>query len=188
MAVNIYTTGGAGDGKTTLSAAFMFCLGSEYPNLNGSPVAGADGSGVARESCATPAHRYAMTDAPASGCAAMLASSPKMDVALLVVAANEGPQKGTVAAIDGAKAAGVPGIVVYFSKCDLVPDEELLELLELEIRELLSSRGYSGDDLSVVSGNAKDALTSSGSRTDKKAASIFALADAIDKAVPAGVT
>jgi elongation factor Tu len=187
MAVNIYTTGGAGDGKTTLSAAIMFCLGTEYPNLNASEATGADGSGIARESYATPAHQYSHTDAPAAGCDAMLSSSPKMDVALLVISAEDGPQQGTVDAIVRAKAAGVPGVVVYLNKCDRVPDEELLELVEMEIRELLGSRGYPGDDVSVVTGSATNALTSSGARADAKAASIFALVDAIDKTVPTGV-
>jgi elongation factor Tu len=187
MAVNIYTTGAPGHGKTTLTAAIMYCLGTEYASLNGSAAGGADSSGVARESYATAAHQYAHADCPDAGCAAMLASSPKMNVALLVVAAEDGPRKETVDAIARAKAAGVERVAVFLGKADLVPDEELLELVEMEIRELLGSHGYRGDSIPVVSGSATAVLASQGTRADKTAASVFALMDAIDSNVPTAV-
>jgi elongation factor Tu len=186
MAVNMYTTGGAGDGKTTLAAAILYCLATQYPNLNAVQAAGADSGAVKRELFATPSHSFSLVDAPAATREAALASSPKMDIALLVISSLDGPQQGTVDAIEQAKAAGVSQIVAYLSKTDRARDEELLELLELETRELLSHHGgYDGDSVAIFCGSATEALGSSGSHVDPKAASIFALVAALDTVAPA---
>jgi elongation factor Tu len=140
-------------------------------------------TGVAHESFATPTTHFVVLDAPASTRDAALSALPKMDIALLVVSTDEGPQQTTIDAIEHARAIGVPNIVVYLSKTDIDEDEELYELLELQTRELLSHHGgYDGDAAAILWGSAKEALRSSGSPADPKAASIFALVDAIERA------
>jgi len=180
MAINIYTMGETGHGKTTLTAAIMYCLGAAYPNLQEGAISGADASGVSRETYATPANRYAHADGPCSQREAILLRDP-MDIGLLVVAASDGPMPGTRDAIASAKKAGVSNLVVFLNKSDVVGDAELCELVEMEVRDLLSSQKYAGDDIAVVTGSATAALASAGTPDDPKAASIFALVDAIDK-------
>jgi elongation factor Tu len=186
MAINIYTMGETGHGKTTLTAAIMYCLDVAYPTLQEGGPAGADTSGVSRETYSTPAHQYTHADCPVSQRDAMLAASPKMDVGIVVISASDGPMPGTRDSLASARNAGVSNLVVFLNKSDLVPDVDLLELIEMEVRELVSSQKFPGDSVPVVVGSAMDALGSSGTREDPKAATVFALVDAIDKSVPAG--
>jgi elongation factor Tu len=187
MAVTICTIGAAGHGKTTLTAAIMYCLGVAYPTLQSDSIAGADASGVSHETYATPAHEYAHADGPASQRDAMVAGLPKVDAAILVVSATDGPMPGTRDSIATARKAGIANLAVYLNKSDLLADPEMLELIELEVRDLLGSQGYSGDSLPVIAGSATEALASSGTPNDPKASTVFALVAAIEKNVPAGV-
>jgi len=187
MAVTICTIGAAGHGKTTLTAAIMYCLGVAYPTLQDGSIAGADASGVSREAYATPAHEYAHVDCPASQRDAMFAGLPKMDAAILVVSATDGPMPGTRDSIATARKAGIANLAVYLNKSDLLADPEMLELIELEVRELLGSQGYPGDSLPVITGSATEALASAGTPDDPKASTVFALVAAVEKNVPAGV-
>ena len=182
MAVNIYTMGETAHGKTTLTAAIAYCLGTAYANLqDGAEPSAADGRGVSHLTYATPANTFAHSDCAAAVTDTMLAVSTKMDVGILLVSASDGPMPGTRDALASARKHGVSNIVVFLNKTDLVDDEALLELIEMEIRELLSSQKYPGDDVPVIAGSALGALSSAGTQDDPKAKTIFALMDAVDK-------
>jgi elongation factor Tu len=108
-----------------------------------------------------------------------------MDGAILVVAASDGPMQQTREHILLARQVGVPAIVVYMNKCDLVDDDELLELVEMEIRELLSEYEFPGDDIPIVRGSARDALESASTNAaDPEYASILELMNAVDEYIP----
>ncbi|ORF36704.1 GTP-binding protein, partial [Snodgrassella alvi] len=106
----------------------------------------------------------------------------QMDGAILVVSAADGPMPQTREHILLARQVGVPYIIVYMNKCDMVDDEELLELVEMEIRDLLSSYEFPGDDVPLIKGSALKALE--GDQSDIGEASIMALADALDSYIP----
>ncbi|MGM9638205.1 MAG: elongation factor Tu, partial [Butyricicoccaceae bacterium] len=115
----------------------------------------------------------------------MITGAAQMDGAILVIAATDGPMAQTREHILLARQVGVPAIVVYLNKCDLVDDEELLELVEMEVRELLSTYDFPGDDLPVVKGSALQALTcESTDPSDPAYASIKELMDAVDSYIP----
>jgi len=115
----------------------------------------------------------------------MITGAAQMDGAILVVAASDGPMQQTREHILLARQVGVPAIVVYMNKCDLVDDEELLDLVEMEIRELLSEYDFPGDDIPIVRGSARDALESASTNAaDPEYASILELMNAVDEYIP----
>ena len=129
---------------------------------------------------------YAHVDCPghADYIKNMITGAAQMDGAILVVSGTDGPMPQTREHILLMKQVGVPYIVVFINKVDLVDDAELLELVEMEVRELLTKQGFNGDDCPVVMGSATKALNSSGKREDPDAAPIFKLMDAVDAYIP----
>ena len=114
----------------------------------------------------------------------MITGAAQMDGAILVVAATDGPMPQTREHVLLMKQVGVQKIVVFLNKVDLVDDEELLELVEMEVRELLSKQDYDGDNIPFIRGSATKALNSSGKRDDPDADPIFKLMDAVDEYIP----
>ncbi|MGC8486080.1 MAG: elongation factor Tu, partial [Candidatus Baltobacteraceae bacterium] len=114
----------------------------------------------------------------------MITGAAQMDGAILVVSATDGPMPQTREHILLMRQVGVPRIVVFLNKCDMVDDEELLELVEMEVRELLSKYEFPGDDTPIIRGSALKALNSSGKRGDPDADPIFKLMDTIDEYIP----
>ena len=171
--VNIGTIGHVDHGKTTLTAAITKVLAEKYPDLNASfafdeidkaPEEKARGItiNISHVEYQTEKRHYAHVDAPghADYIKNMITGAAQMDGAIIVVAATDGPMPQTREHILLARQVGVPHLVVFMNKCDLVDDPELLELVEMEVRELLSSYGYPGDEIPVVRGSALKALES----------------------------
>jgi elongation factor Tu len=172
--VNIGTIGHIDHGKTTLTAAITQTLGKNNPNvsfrsfdsIDNAPEEKARGITIATAHVEyeTPNRHYAHVDCPghADYIKNMITGAAQMDGAILVVAATDGPMPQTREHILLARQVGVPYIVVALNKVDMVDDEELLELVELEVRELLSSYEFPGDDLPVVRVSALGALNQEG--------------------------
>ena len=115
----------------------------------------------------------------------MITGAAQMDGAILVIAATDGPMAQTKEHILLARQVGVPAIVVFLNKCDQVDDEELLELVEMEVRETLSDYEFPGDEIPIIKGSALNALTSeSGDPNDPEYACIKELMDAVDSYIP----
>ncbi len=194
--VNIGTTGHVDHGKTTLTAAIINCLATENANIQKRNVDDIDNApeekergitiAISHQEYETATRHYAHVDCPghADYIKNMITGAAQMDGAILVVSATDGPMPQTREHILLMKQVGVPYIVVFLNKVDLVDDPELLELVEMEVRELLSKQGFDGDDCPVVQGSATKALASSGKRDDADAAPIFALMDAVDSYIP----
>ena len=195
--VNIGTIGHVDHGKTTTTAAITKVLGLKngnvefmaYDQIDNAPEEKARGITINTRHVEyeTDSRHYAHVDCPghADYVKNMITGAAQMDGAILVVAASDGPMQQTREHILLARQVGVPAIVVYMNKTDLVDDEELLELVEMEIRELLSEYEFPGDDIPIVKGSSRDALESSS--TDPNApeyASILELMDAVDKYIP----
>ena len=195
--VNIGTIGHVDHGKTTTTAAITKTLGlangnvefMAYDQIDNAPEEKARGITINTRHVEyeTEARHYAHVDCPghADYVKNMITGAAQMDGAILVVAASDGPMQQTREHILLARQVGVPAIVVYMNKCDLVDDEELLELVEMEIRELLSEYDFPGDDIPIVRGSARDALESA--NTDASApeyASILELMAAVDEYIP----
>ncbi|SNS19683.1 elongation factor Tu [Actinomadura mexicana] len=191
--VNIGTIGHIDHGKTTLTAAITKVLHDKYPDLNPfTPFEDIDKAPEERErgitisiahvEYQTEARHYAHVDCPghADYIKNMITGAAQMDGAILVVAATDGPMPQTKEHVLLARQVGVPYIVVALNKCDMVDDEEILELVELEVRELLSEYEFPGDDLPVVRVSAFQALQGD----EKWSASIVELMDAVDENVP----
>ena len=191
--VNIGTIGHIDHGKTTLTAAITKVLHDQYPDLNPytpfdeidkAPEEKARGItiSIAHVEYQTEARHYAHVDCPghADYIKNMITGAAQMDGAILVVAATDGPMPQTREHVLLARQVGVPYIVVALNKSDMVDDEELLELVELEVRELLSSQEYPGDDLPVVRVSALKALEGDPERTGK----LLDLMNAVDTAIP----
>ena len=171
--VNIGTIGHVDHGKTTLTAAITTVMAKEYGGV-AKQFADIDNAPEERERGITIAtahveyetdeRHYAHVDCPghADYVKNMVTGAAQMDGAILVVAATDGPMPQTREHILLARQVGVPQIVVFMNKVDLVDDEELLELVELEVRELLSSYEFEGDDIPVVQGSALNALNGDG--------------------------
>ncbi|WP_406072865.1 elongation factor Tu [Micromonospora sp. NBC_01638] len=191
--VNIGTIGHIDHGKTTLTAAITKVLHDRYPELN--PYTPFDEIDKAPEEKArgitisishveyqTEARHYAHVDCPghADYIKNMITGAAQMDGAILVVAATDGPMPQTREHVLLARQVGVPYIVVALNKSDMVDDEELLELVELEVRELLSSQEYPGDDLPVVRVSALKALEGDPDWTGK----LLDLMTAVDNSIP----
>lgn len=163
--VNIGTIGHVDHGKTTLTAAITNVLASQgmakaqaYDEIDGAPEEKERGITIntAHVEYETTKRHYAHVDCPghADYVKNMITGAAQMDGAILVVAATDGPMAQTKEHILLAKQVGVPALVVFLNKKDMVDDEEILELVELEMRELLSSYDFPGDDIPVVAGSA----------------------------------
>ncbi len=191
--VNIGTIGHIDHGKTTLTAAITKVLHDKYPDLNPfTPFDQIDKApeerqrgitiSIAHVEYQTEARHYAHVDCPghADYIKNMITGAAQMDGAILVVAATDGPMPQTREHVLLARQVGVPYIVVALNKADMVDDEEILELVELEVRELLSSQEYPGDDLPVVRVSALKALEGDKEWGEK----LMELMDAVDTAIP----
>jgi elongation factor Tu len=193
--VNIGTTGHVDHGKTTLTAAITHCLSTEglaqarnVDEIDNAPEEKERGITIAisHQEYETPKRHYAHVDCPghADYIKNMITGAAQMDGAILVVAATDGPMPQTREHILLMRQVGVPKIVVFLNKVDLVDDEELLELVEMEVRELLSQYEFPGDDTPIIRGSALKALQSSGRRSDPDAEPIFKLMDTVDAYIP----
>src|SRR5689334_1782426 len=190
--VNIGTIGHVDHGKTSLTAAITKYFGEykRYDQIDAAPEEKARGITIstAHVEYETANRHYAHVDCPghADYVKNMITGAAQMDGAILVVSAADGPMPQTREHILLARQVGVPSIVVFLNKVDQVDDAELLELVELEVRELLSKNEFPGDDVPIIRGSALKALESSGdlSRNDPDAASIWALMDAVDSYIP----
>ena len=191
--VNIGTIGHIDHGKTTLTAAITKVLHDKYPNLNEAsafdqidkaPEERQRGItiSIAHVEYQTEKRHYAHVDCPghADYIKNMITGAAQMDGAILVVAATDGPMPQTREHVLLARQVGVPAIVVALNKCDMVDDEEILELVELEVRELLSEYEFDGDDIPVVKVAAFPALNGDA----KWGESIIELMDAVDSYIP----
>ncbi len=193
---NIGTIGHVDHGKTTLTAAITRVLSSAssaggaeftaYEDIDKAPEEKARGITIntAHVEYETANRHYAHVDCPghADYIKNMITGAAQMDGAVLVVSAADGPMPQTREHILLARQVGVPAIVVYLNKVDQVDDEELLELVELEVRELLSSYEFPGDDIPIVKGSALAALDGDTGETGE--ASILALMEAVDSYIP----
>ena len=167
--LNIGTIGHVDHGKTTLTAAITFVLSEkglaekqDYDNIDAAPEEKERGITIntAHVEYMTENRHYAHVDCPghADYVKNMVTGAAQMDGAILVCAATDGPMPQTREHILLARQVGVPNIVVFMNKCDLVDDEEMLELVEMEVRELLSSYEFDGDNISIIQGSALKAL------------------------------
>jgi elongation factor Tu len=188
--VNVGTIGHIDHGKTTLTAAITKHLASKglaeyvpFDAIDKAPEEKARGITIATAHVEyeTEKRHYAHVDCPghADYIKNMITGAAQMDGAILVVGADDGPMPQTREHILLARQVGVPSIVVFLNKCDMVDDEELIELVELEMRELLTKYEFPGDDIAIVRGSALKALESDDSSSDA-AKCIFELMDAID--------
>src|SRR3954452_4154523 len=191
--VNVGTIGHVDHGKTTLTAALTSVLsklyGGEakaYDEIDAAPEEKARGITIntAHVEYETQNRHYAHVDCPghADYVKNMITGAAQMDGAILVVSAADGPMPQTREHILLARQVGVPYIVVYMNKADMVDDAELLELVEMEVRELLSKYSFPGDDTPIVIGSALKALE--GDQSDIGEPSIYKLADALDTYIP----
>ncbi|WP_371397659.1 elongation factor Tu [Fretibacter rubidus] len=185
---NIGTIGHVDHGKTTLTAAITKYFGDfkAYDQIDGAPEEKARGITIstAHVEYETDARHYAHVDCPghADYVKNMITGAAQMDGAILVVNAADGPMPQTREHILLARQVGVPALVVYMNKVDQVDDEELLELVEMEIRELLSSYDFPGDDIPVISGSALAAMN--GENPEIGEESIKKLMAAVDEYIP----
>jgi len=194
--VNVGTIGHVDHGKTTLTAAITKVLamkgGSQFKSfdqIDKAPEEKARGItiAIAHVEYETDKRHYAHVDCPghADYIKNMITGAAQMDGAILVVSAPDGPMPQTREHILLARQVEVPAMVVYLNKVDLMDDEELLELVEMELRELLSKYGFPGDDIPIVRGSAVRALESSSQDpTAPEYASILALMNAVDDYIP----
>ena len=194
--VNIGTIGHVDHGKTTLTAAITKWLGmqgkaeyTDYSSIDKAPEERERGITIntAHVEYETDARHYAHVDCPghADYIKNMITGAAQMDGAILVIAASDGPMAQTREHVLLARQVGVPAIVVFLNKCDQVDDEELLELVEMEVRELLSSYEFPGDDIPIIRGSALNALVSeSNDPNAPEYACIKELMDAVDSYIP----
>ena len=192
--VNVGTIGHIDHGKTTLTAAITKHLAKKgmaeyvpFDQIDKAPEEKARGITIATAHVEyqTANRHYAHVDCPghADYIKNMITGAAQMDGAILVVGADDGPMPQTREHILLARQVGVPSIVVFLNKCDMVDDEELIELVELELRELLTKYEFPGDDIPIIRGSALKALESDdGDSEDAKP--IFELMDAIDNYIP----
>ena len=189
--VNVGTIGHVDHGKTTLTAAITNVLAKVYggeardfAQIDNAPEERERGITIATSHVEydTPTRHYAHVDCPghADYVKNMITGAAQMDGAILVVAATDGPMPQTREHILLSRQVGVPYIIVFMNKCDMVDDEELLELVEMEVRELLSEYDFPGDDLPLIQGSALKALEGEKEWEDK----IVELAEALDSYIP----
>ncbi|PXW87724.1 translation elongation factor 1A (EF-1A/EF-Tu) [Streptohalobacillus salinus] len=190
--VNIGTIGHVDHGKTTLTAAISTVLHNRsgmgtamaYDQIDGAPEERERGITIstAHVEYETENRHYAHVDCPghADYVKNMITGAAQMDGAILVVSAADGPMPQTREHILLSRQVGVPAIVVFLNKCDMVDDEELLELVEMEVRDLLSEYDFPGDDVPVIKGSALKALEGE----EKYVDAIYELMDAVDEYIP----
>ena len=189
--VNIGTIGHVDHGKTTLTSAITTVLAQQglaqkkaYDEIDGAPEEKA--RGITINTChveyETAKRHYAHVDCPghADYVKNMITGAAQMDGAILVIAATDGPMAQTREHILLSRQVGVPRLIVFLNKCDMVDDEELLELVEMEVRDLLNEYGYPGDDTPIIRGSALKALE--GDPEAQKA--ILKLMDTVDEYIP----
>src|SRR5487761_2035879 len=191
--VNVGTIGHVDHGKTTLTAA-LTKVGAErfggefkdYSSIDAAPEEKARGITIstAHVEYESPLRHYAHVDCPghADYVKNMITGAAQMDGAILVCSAADGPMPQTREHILLARQVGVPYIIVFLNKCDMVDDEELLELVEMEVRELLTKYDFPGDDTPIIKGSAK--LAVEGDQGELGEPAIFRLADALDTYIP----
>jgi elongation factor Tu len=190
---NIGTIGHVDHGKTSLTAAITKVLAetggatfTSYDNIDKAPEERERGITIstAHVEYETAARHYAHVDCPghADYVKNMITGAAQMDGAILVVSATDGPMPQTKEHILLAKQVGVPSMVVFMNKCDLVDDEEILELVEMEIREELSKRDFDGDNIPIIRGSAVCALNGTNEKLGREA--ILALMEAVDSYIP----
>ena len=195
--VNIGTIGHVDHGKTTLTAAITMVLAAKggaekmrYDQIDKAPEEKARGITIntSHVEYQTEARHYAHVDCPghADYVKNMITGAAQMDGAILVVAATDGPMPQTREHILLARQVGVPYIIVFLNKTDLVDDEELLELVEMEVREILNEYGFPGDDTPIIKGSAVKALEAAmnDNADDPACACILELMDAVDSYIP----
>ncbi len=191
--VNVGTIGHVDHGKTTLTAAMTLVLSKKYggevrayDQIDNAPEEKARGITIntAHVEYVTEKRHYAHVDCPghADYIKNMITGAAQMDGAILVVSAADGPMPQTREHILLARQVGVPYIVVYMNKADMVDDKELLELVEMEVRELLTKYQFPGDKTPIIIGSAKMALE--GDKSEMGEGSIFKLAEALDSYIP----
>ena len=189
--VNVGTIGHVDHGKTTLTAAITTVLAKHYggaarafDQIDNAPEEKARGITIntSHVEYDTPTRHYAHVDCPghADYVKNMITGAAQMDGAILVVAATDGPMPQTREHILLGRQVGVPYIIVFLNKCDMVDDEELLELVEMEVRDLLSEYDFPGDDTPVIAGSALKALEGDASYEEK----ILELMAAVDEYIP----
>ena len=190
---NIGTIGHVDHGKTSLTAAITKVLAEtggatfrDYSQIDAAPEEKARGITIntAHVEYETANRHYAHVDCPghADYVKNMITGAAQMDGAILVVSAADGPMPQTREHILLARQVGVPALVVFLNKCDMVDDEELLELVELEVRELLSSYEFPGDDIPIIKGSATEALNNGNAKLGHDA--VLALMSAVDEYIP----
>ncbi len=195
--VNIGTIGHVDHGKTTLTAAITKTLSltnaniefQAYDQIDNAPEERARGITINTRHVEyeTDNRHYAHVDCPghADYVKNMITGAAQMDGAILVVAATDGPMQQTREHILLARQVGVPALVVFLNKCDLVDDEEILEIVEMEVRELLSEYDFPGDDIPIIKGSAREALLSENKdNTSAEYAPILELMNAVDEYIP----
>jgi elongation factor Tu len=193
--INVGTIGHVDHGKTTLTAAITMVLAQKNPKIQVRDYGSIDNAPEERERGITIAtahveyetdkRHYAHVDCPghADYVKNMITGAAQMDGAILVVSAADGPMPQTREHILLARQVGVPYIVVYMNKCDMVDDPELLDLVELEVRELLKKYEFPGDDIPVIRGSAKQAMDGGG-KDAKANDSILKLMEQVDAYIP----
>ena len=191
--VNVGTIGHVDHGKTTLTAAIAtICAktyggeAKDYSQIDSAPEEKARGITIntSHVEYDSPIRHYAHVDCPghADYVKNMITGAAQMDGAILVCAATDGPMPQTREHILLSRQVGVPYIIVFLNKCDLVDDEELLELVEMEVRELLSTYDFPGDDTPIIRGSALQALNGNDGEYGEK--SVLALVEALDSYIP----
>ena len=187
--INIGTIGHVDHGKTTLTAAITMTLAlgtggasKNYEDIDAAPEERARGITIntAHVEYESEARHYAHVDCPGHKdyVKNMITGAAQMDAAILVVSANDGPMPQTKEHILLARQVGVPQIVVFMNKCDMVDDEELLELVEMDVRDLLSEQGFDGDNAPVIRGSALKAME--GDDSDMGKGAIAKLVESLD--------
>ncbi len=191
--LNIGTIGHVDHGKTTLTSAITKVLATKglaehtpFDEIDKAPEEKERGItiAIAHVEYSTEKRHYAHVDCPghADYIKNMITGAAQMDGAVLVISANDGPMPQTREHILLARQVGVPKIVVFMNKCDMVDDEELLELVEMEVRELLTKYEFPGDDIPVIRGSALLALENA--EDEEKSKCIYDLMDAVDEYIP----
>ena len=192
---NIGTIGHVDHGKTTLTAAITMCMGKKfggevrnYDEIDNAPEEKARGITIntSHVEYETAARHYAHVDCPghADYVKNMITGAAQMDGAILVIAATDGPMAQTYEHVLLARQVGVPAIVVFMNKVDQLDDPELLELVEMEIRELLSSYDFPGDDTPIVRGSALKAVEAEGKADNPDCQCIIELMKQVDAFIP----
>ncbi len=193
--VNIGTIGHVDHGKTTLTAAITMALAKKfggevkrYDEIDNAPEERERGITIntAHVEYETEKRHYAHVDCPghADYVKNMITGAAQMDGAILVIAATDGPMAQTREHVLLARQVGVPALVVFLNKCDQLDDPELLELVEMEVRDLLNSYDFPGDDIPIIRGSALKAVEAEGDPNNEATKCIFELMDAVDNYIP----